>query len=164
MDTVLIRPVAAKDNTALSKIIRDAFSESGAPTPGTVFEDPTTDDLFGLFHTAGSVLWVAEEQDIILGCCGVYPTKGLPEGCAELVKFYLLAAARGRGIGKALFIKSLESAAALHYKDIYLESLPQFTTAVDMYKKLGFKKLEHPLGNSGHTGCSIWMIKSNENQ
>ena len=36
----------------------------------------------------------------ILGCCGVYPTSGLPEQCVELVKFYLPKESRGKGIGK----------------------------------------------------------------
>lgn len=155
----MIRPVEATDNASLAKIIRSAFFDFGAPTKGTVFEDPTTDDLFGLFAGAGAVLWVAATPETLLGCCGIYPTKGLPEGYVEVVKFYLSATARGRGIGRLLLAKSLESAAALHYRGVYLESLPQFDTAVGMYERLGFKRLEHPLGCSGHTGCTIWMAK-----
>jgi len=30
---------------------------------------------------------------------------------------------------------------------------------VGMYQKLGFKNIDKPLGNSGHFGCNIWMIK-----
>ncbi|MBO9619533.1 MAG: GNAT family N-acetyltransferase [Niabella sp.] len=155
----MIRPVEASDNASLAEIIRNAFLDFGAPTKGTVFEDPTTDNLHGLFCAAGAVLWVAVTGETLLGCCGIYPTTGLPDGYAELVKFYLSAAARGKGVGKLLLTKSLEAAAALHYKGIYLESLPQFDTAVGIYERLGFRKLEHPIGNSGHTGCTIWMAK-----
>lgn len=148
-----------KDNKALASIIRNAFLEFNAPTCGTVYEDPTTDNLFELFKNNRSVLFVAEEAQLLLGCCGIYPTEGLPDDCAELVKFYLSATARGKGVGKALFNKCLETADGLEYKQVYLESLPQFSTAVRMYEKLGFKTLDHPLGNSGHSGCNIWMIK-----
>ncbi|MBO9596176.1 MAG: GNAT family N-acetyltransferase [Niabella sp.] len=160
MHTVTIRPVEARDNSQLATIIRAAFLDFGAPTKNTVFEDPTTDHLFELFQTANAVLWVAELDGNLLGCCGIYPTEGLPEGCTELVKFYLSGAARGKGVGKALFLKSLGSASDLNYKAVYLESLPQFATAVGMYEKMGFRKLDHALGNSGHTGCTIWMLKT----
>lgn len=160
MSTVTIRPVQAQDNARIAGIIRAAFLEFGAPTKNTVFEDPTTDHLFELFQTAHALLWVAEQDGELLGCCGIYPTEGLPEGCTELVKFYLSGAARGKGVGKALFLRCLEAASGLNYKEVYLESLPQFATAVGMYEKMGFRKLDHPLGNSGHTGCTIWMLKT----
>ncbi|MBZ4188325.1 GNAT family N-acetyltransferase [Niabella beijingensis] len=159
MSTVFIRPVEEKDNIELATIIRTAFLEFNAPTRGTVFEDPTTDRLSDLFGAPRSVLWVAEAGGQLLGCCGIYPTEGLPEHCAELVKFYLSGAARGKGAGKSLFNKCLESATALGYSQVYLESLPQFNTAVGMYEKLGFRKLDAPMGNSGHCGCNIWMLK-----
>ena len=159
MNTISIRPVNEHDNSRLAAIIRSAFLEFNVPTKNTVFEDPTTDQLFELFQAPNAVLWVAEQDHQLLGCCGIYPTDGLPEGCAELVKFYLSGTAKGKGVGKALFGKCLESAATFGYTEIYLESLPQFATAVGMYEKMGFKKLDHPLGNSGHTGCNIWMLK-----
>jgi len=32
--------------------------------------------------------------------------------------------------------------------------------AQNLYKKVGFKYIDSPLGNTSHTTCSIWMIKS----
>ena len=154
-----IRKVEQTDNEQLAKIIRQAFIEYNAPQHGTVYSDPTTDDLYTLFQTEGAVLWVAILDGKIAGCCGVYPTAGLPEHYAELVKFYLAASARGKGVGKALMQKSITSAIALGYSTLYLESLPQFANAVSIYEKQGFETLDHPLGESGHTSCNIWMIK-----
>ncbi|MDX8338749.1 GNAT family N-acetyltransferase [Draconibacterium sp. IB214405] len=154
-----IRKVKKSDNIFLANIIRAAFEESDAPKQGTVYSDPTTDNLFELFENERSVLWVAENEGEILGCCGIYPTDGLPEGCVELVKFYLLAKARGKGLGTQLMQKSFESAKELGYTEIYIETLPEFDNAVGMYERGGFKKLENPMGDSGHTGCDIWMIK-----
>lgn len=34
----------------------------------------------------------------------IYPTNGLPDGYAELVKLYLSPAARGKGIGNTLML------------------------------------------------------------
>jgi putative acetyltransferase len=94
-----------------------------------------------------------------LGCCGVYPTKGLPIDCAELVKFYLSKDARGKGVGKELMQKCIQSAKEFEYTRLYLESLPHFSRAVRMYEKQGFVRLDQPLGKSEHTACNIWMIK-----
>ena len=113
-----IRKVQKSDNKQLADLIRAAFIEYDAPRQGTVFSDPTTDNLYELFKNEKSVLWVAENGGEILGCCGIYPTDGLPKGCAELVKFYLLAKARGKGLGTVLMEQSIESANGLGYSEI----------------------------------------------
>ena len=154
-----IRKVNKEDNALLAKMIRKVFDEYNAPQKGTVYSDPTTDNLFELFQVEKSLLWVAEIDSEIVGCCGIYPTKGLPKNCVELVKFYLSAKSRGKGIGKILMEKSIESARALGYSELYLESLPEFSKAISIYEKQGFLKLDQPLGESGHTTCNIWMLK-----
>jgi putative acetyltransferase len=155
----IIRQVRKADNSALAKVIREVFLEHDAPRIGTVYSDPTTDNLFELFRTPKSILWVAESNSIILGCCGIYPTEGLAEDYAELVKFYLSQKARGKGTGKKLMERCVSSAKEFGYKKLYLESLSQFSKAVSIYEKQGFRKLSQPLGNSRHSTCNIWMTK-----
>jgi putative acetyltransferase len=154
-----IRPVEKKDNAGLAGMIRSVFVEHDAPRTGTVYSDPTTDNLYRLFQTPKSVLWVAEINDSAIGCCGVYPTKGLPGNCAELVKFYLSRDDRGKGIGKELMDRCIQSAKDFGYSRLYLESLPHFAKAVRMYEQQGFARLDQPLGKSEHTACNIWMIR-----
>ncbi|RNL54191.1 GNAT family N-acetyltransferase [Pedobacter jejuensis] len=155
---LLIRKIEKRDNQELAELIRVVFREFKIDKPGTVYTDPTTDDLFEVFEKEGSAYWLAEEDGVLLGGCGIYPTDGLPDGCVELVKFYLSAAARGKGIGKMLMQKSIESAQQFGYNEMYLESFPELATAIGMYEKAGFKKLESPLGNSGHFACNVWML------
>ena len=154
-----IRKVNKNDNFFIAKMIRKVFVEHNAPQKGTVYSDPTTDNLFELFQVKKSLLWVAEVDGEIVGCCGIYPTIGLPENCVELVKFYISAKSRGKGIGKILMGKSIESARDLGYSELYLESLPKFSNAISIYEKQGFLKLDQPLGKSGHITCNIWMLK-----
>jgi putative acetyltransferase len=154
-----IRPIKKTDNHNIAELIRTVFREFKIDKPGTVYTDPTTDDLFSLFQTPHSAYWIAEENGIILGGCGIFPTKGLPEGCVELVKLYVSSDARGKGIGNMLMQRSIESAKELGYKQLYLESLPELNKAVSMYIKSGFYYLTAPLGNSGHFACNLWMLK-----
>lgn len=156
---VSYRQIREKDNKNIAELIRSVFREFGIDRPGTVYFDPTTDDLFTLFTKPGSIYWIAEEDEIIIGGCGIYSTPGMPEGCAELVKLYLDPAKRGRGIGKELLNKSIDSARLMGYKQVYLESLPELSRALSLYEKAGFRYIPGPLGNSGHFGCNIWMLK-----
>lgn len=155
---IKIRKIKESDNKELATLIRVIFREFKIDKPGTVYTDPTTDHLYDVFKQEGSDYWLAEEDGVILGGCGIYPTAGLPNGCVELVKFYLSADARGKGIGKILMQKSIESAQHYGYNEVYLESFPELSTAIGMYEKAGFKKLDHALGNSGHFACNIWML------
>jgi putative acetyltransferase len=154
-----IRPIEPGDNEALAKVIRTALAEFGANKPGTVYFDPTTDALYELFRTPGSFYYVVTIDEVIVGGCGIFPTENLPKGTCELVKLYLAKEARGTGLGKQLMEISLSWAKENGYTQVYLESMPELAKAVSIYEKVGFKALDHPLGNSGHCGCDIWMLK-----
>lgn len=155
-----IRLIEPKDNLALAAVIRAALTEFGANKPGTVYFDPTTDQLYQLFETLGSVYYVAEKDNQIVGGCGIFPTVGLPDKTCELVKLYLDPSARGTGLGKALMLKAMAWAKENGYNQVYLETMPELSNAVTMYEKLGYNRLTKSLGNSGHDGCSIWMLKT----
>ena len=157
---IIIRKIQQSDNQLLAKIIRSCFHDFSVATKGTVYEDPTTDHLYELFQRDHSALFVAEVEGELCGCCGIFPTAGLPENCAELVKFYMNKDNRGKGLGKKLMEESIAFAKKADYKSIYIESLPEFSTAVSIYEKQGFNYLEKPLGNSGHSGCNLWMLKN----
>ncbi|MFA6469337.1 MAG: GNAT family N-acetyltransferase [Bacteroidota bacterium] len=156
---IVYRHIEQKDNREIADVIRKVFREFKIDMPGTVYTDPTTDNLYTLFRTPGSEYWIAEDNGTIIGGCGIFPTNGLPEGCVELVKFYVAAEYRSKGVGNTLMQKSFESAKALGYTQMYLESFPELNKAVSMYIRNGFSYLPHSLGNSGHFACNIWMVK-----
>jgi putative acetyltransferase len=153
------RKIEKKDNKEIAELIRSVFREFGIARPGTVYFDPTTDDLYNLFQTPNSVYWIADDDGKIIGGCGIYPTENLPEGCGELVKFYLDASYRNKGIGRQLMEKSMESAKQLGFRQLYLESLPELGRAISLYERSGFRFIDHKMGDSGHFGCNIWMMK-----
>lgn len=155
-----IREILPEDNVGLAKMIRSVLTEFGVNRPGTVFTDPTTDHLFELFETPNSKYFVLVDNERIIGGCGIYPTKGLPEGCVELVKLYLDQSTRGTGMGKELMLRSIEAAKEMGYTSVYLETMPELSNAIGLYKKLGFEDLPNALGASGHHACHIWMLKS----
>jgi len=155
-----IRRIEEKDNKAIAHIIRTTLEEFGANHPGTVYYDDSTDALFQMFsQTPGAVYYVAEYKNQLVGGGGIFPTQALPPETCELVKMYLLKEARGLGLGKLLIQKALDFAKAAGYKAVYLETMPELKQALSTYAKFGFEYLDHPLGNSGHFGCELWMLK-----
>jgi putative acetyltransferase len=155
-----IRTIAQKDNPAVAKLIRDTLKEFGAHHPGTVYYDAATDVLFEQFHeTPGAIYYVAVYKNEIVGGGGIFPSNGLPPDTCELVKMYLYPGVRGRGLGKALIQKCIGFAESAGYKKIYLETMPELKQALKTYEKFGFKFLDHPMGNTGHFGCELWMLK-----
>ncbi|MFL5747321.1 MAG: GNAT family N-acetyltransferase [Niastella sp.] len=159
MSPVTIRTIQPADNPALAIIIRNALAEFGANKPGTVYYDATTDALYELFRERGSIYYVAELAGELIGGAGIYPSPGLPDGTCELVKMYLSPAARGKGIGKMLIDKALQFATEAGYRNVYIETMPELRKAMSVYEKFGFRYLDAPMGNTGHFGCEIWMLK-----
>ncbi len=159
MNNVLIRSIQKSDNPALAAIVKNTLAEFGANHPNTVYFDPSTDTLFEVFQKERSAYFVAVLNEEIVGGGGIYPTDGLPSNTCELVKMYLQPHARGTGLGRTLIEKCLAFAKEAGYKNVYLESMPELKAALKMYEKFGWEYLKGPMGNSGHTGCSLWMIR-----
>lgn len=156
---VNVRQIQPADNPVIAKIIRDTLTEFGANHPGTVYFDPTTDALFELFRKEKSVYNIAEVDGKIVGGGGIFPTEGLPVDTCELVKMYLLPEARGTGLGTQLINRCLKQAKDYGFSRVYLETMNELKAALKVYERLGFSFLNGPMGNSGHFGCPLWMIR-----
>jgi putative acetyltransferase len=155
-----IVPIAPEHNAAIAKIIRAGLEEFKANKPGTVYFDASTDSLFELFAAnTKSKYFIALVNGDVVGGAGIFPTEGLPHDTCELVKMYLHKSVRGLGLGKKMIDHCISAAKQEGYNKMYLETLPELSKAVKVYESLGFNYLQQPMGNSGHSGCDIWMIR-----
>lgn len=156
-----IRPIEQSDNRFIAAIIRQCLEEFGANKPGTVYYDATTDALFELFtENPLSAYFIARHDNTIIGGGGIFPSPALPEDTCELVKMYLLPEARGTGTGAALINLCMDTARAKGFKRMYIETMPELKRAISVYEKFGFEYLDGPMGNTGHFGCGVWMLKT----
>jgi putative acetyltransferase len=159
MDTLLVRAIEPTDNKEIASIIRSTFREFGLDRPGTAYFDTALDNMYGNFQVPGSRYLVGCIDGHIAGGGGVYPSPGLDAGTCELVKMYLSPVARGKGLGRRLMEECLSFAGEYSYKQVYIETFPELQKAMSIYEKYGFRYLDGPMGNTGHYGCSIWMLK-----
>jgi putative acetyltransferase len=161
LDKVKIVSISPEHNVAIAAIIRAGLEEFNANKPGTVYFDASTDSLFELFaENKNSKYFIALLEGKVVGGAGIFPTEGLPADTCELVKMYLDKSVRGIGLGRQMIEHCIVAAKEEGFSKMYLETLPELNKAVKVYEAFGFNYLQQPLGNSGHSGCDIWMIKN----
>ena len=70
-----------------------------------------------------------------MGCFGI---RKFTESICELKRMYLKKEFRGLGFGQQLLTKAIEVGRELNYKAMRLDTLPNMTSAIRLYKKVGF--------------------------
>ena len=126
---------------------------------GFSINDPEVDDMYKAYLPEGSEFYVIESDGEVLGCAGIAPLTGGVKDTCELRKMYFLSPLRGTGIGATLLKLCLDRARHLGYQRCYLETLDNMEKARKLYEKHGFRYLDKPMGNTGHTSCGTWMAK-----
>jgi putative acetyltransferase len=158
-----IRLVRQSDNRVLAQVLRDVLIEMNVPEEGTAFADPELDAIYETYSKDNADYWVVCDGDHIMGGAGIAKLRDAPSGYCELQKMYFLPNARGKGLGSQMIQKCLVQAKSYGFSVCYLETMPNMIDAQRLYKKLGFKYIDHPLGNTGHCSCPVWMVKSLRN-
>jgi putative acetyltransferase len=153
MNDFQLRPIAAADDAAVAHVIRTVMPEFGACGPGFAINDPEVDWMSRAYAGPRAAYFVIERDGRVLGGGGIAPLAGGDDGTCELRKMYFLPGARGHGLGERLLRHCLDAARALGYRACYLETLGGMDAAVALYEKLGFVRLERPLGETGHYSC-----------
>ena len=154
-----IRKIEPKDNLKIASVIRNIFEELEAPKVGTAYADPHLNTLFEVYQAENEIYFVVEEDEIILGGCGIGNLMDAEFKICELQKMYLAKEARGKGIAKELMQKCLTFAKQVGYDKCYIETLPFMKDAQKLYVKSGFTYIDGPIGATGHNACDVFMIK-----
>jgi ribosomal protein S18 acetylase RimI-like enzyme len=80
-------------------------------------------------------LWLARGADGIAGCIAL---RSLDRDTAEMKRLYVKPSHRGQGLGLALARHVIETARAMGYATLKLDTLPTMVEAQRMYERLGF--------------------------
>lgn len=88
---------------------------------------------------AGDLFLARDAAGAPLGCVGLRP---LPDdGCCEMKRLFLLPAARGLGLGRALTQAVVAHARTLGYRQLRLDTLAGMTAAQALYGGMGFERI-----------------------
>lgn len=155
-----IRLIEKADNEKIAATIRKVIIEMGAPKVGTAYEDEELEAMFEAYQKDRFIYFVVEHENEVLGGAGIAPLKNGDPSICELQKMYFLKEARGRGLGKQMIQKCIDFAKASNFEQCYIETMPNMQDAQKLYIKTGFEYIDHAMGNTGHSSCPVWMLKS----
>lgn len=133
----LIRDWHNGDRTAAAEVIRSVFAEYGLGwEPAGADRDVLEVEDFYL--ASGGEFWVIENQGQLVGTGAYYPVKR-GENAVEIRKMYLLADARGQGMGKYLLHQLEKAIASRGFGQIWIETASVLVEAVQLYESSGYQ-------------------------
>jgi len=156
---LLIRPIEKQDNAVVADIIRLVMTEFEAVGCGFSIDDAEVEDMYNAYAPERFAFYVVELDGRVLGCGGFGPLTGADEHTCELRKMYFKSELRGLGVGTKLLNLCLTEAATAGFQNCYLETMDNMEQARRLYGRHGFKYLDQPMGNTGHTSCGTWMVR-----
>jgi N-acetylglutamate synthase-like GNAT family acetyltransferase len=86
----------------------------------------------------GGVILCAEQGNTIVGAVALIPSE---HGTVELAKMVVTPEVRGKNIGMMLGEAAIKTAREMGAERVYLESNTTLEAAINMYYKLGFKRI-----------------------
>ena len=124
-----------EDLIAVVAIFREYVASPSASLDFQDFE-PEIAALPGKYAAPDGRLLLVWEGSAVVGCAAL---RRVERNVCEMKRVYIRPAARGKGLGRRLIERILAEAREAGYSRICLDVLPEFRTAHDIYKSLGFR-------------------------
>jgi len=135
-----IAPAKTDDDVAA---VIGLFRDYAAALPVSLAYQDFASELAGLpgkyTPPAGALLLARGSEGAPLGCVALRATQ--LDGHCEMKRLFLVPAARGMGLGKALAEAAIAEARRLGYAELRLDTLPTMQTAQRLYGQLGFRRI-----------------------
>lgn len=156
MSTLEIRPANPADIPALQELFREYARSVGNEICFQTFEKEVA-ALPGAYAPPQGQILVATDTQTLAACVALRPLT--PQIC-EMKRLYVRPAFRNTGLGRNLTDNTLTLAATLGYTALRLDTLPQMTAAIAIYRKLGFLEIPPYADNPASALCFEKLLKS----
>lgn len=132
-----IRGWDVRDRTTVANIIRSVLAEYGLSWEPTG-ADRDVLEVEDYYLATGGEFWVIETQGQLVGTAAYYPIER-GKNAVEIRKMYLLAEARGQGLGRYLLKQLEEAIARSSFEQIWVETASVLKEAVKLYESSGYQ-------------------------
>ena len=156
MNTLEIRPANPADIPALQELFREYARSVGNDICFQTFEREVA-ALPGAYAPPQGQILVATDTQTLAACAALRPLT--PQIC-EMKRLYVRPAFRNTGLGRNLTENTLTLAATLGYTALRLDTLPQMTAAIALYRNLGFLEIPPYADNPASALCFEKLLKS----
>ena len=156
-----IQVESAEGPVALDQVrsLMRAFAAEFGPITAEVFEvqgfTAEVASLPGRYGPPGGCLLLASDGGSPAGCVAL---RDLGGGTCEMKRLYVLPEFRTRGVGRLLVAAVLDRAAHLGYQRMVLDTLPEMTGAIALYRAVGFAFIDSYWGHP--TDAAVFMARS----
>ncbi len=134
-----IRAATNLDRERIERLVFATLAEYNLP-PDPDSTDADLKDIEASYFKRGGLFEVIEDEaGRLLGTVGLYP---LDNETCELRKMYFAKELRGRGIGRQMLERMVESARQRGFRRITLETASVLERAIHLYTRFGFKPFE----------------------
>jgi putative acetyltransferase len=138
LNRICFRSATNEDRERVEQLVFGVLAEYGLkPDPGAT--DSDLQDIEGMYLRRGGMFEIVEAADgTLLGTVGLYPVN---EQTCELRKMYFAHEARGKGLGRYVLERAVESARRLGFRRVTLETASVLEKAIRLYTRFGFRPL-----------------------
>lgn len=136
---VRIEPVRREDELAVARaLVGDYVASLGIDLSFQQIEAELAGLPGAYAPPTGDLLLARDPAGAAIGCVAL---RGLGPARCEMKRLYVTPEGRGTGAGRALAEAVLALAVRLGYREMVLDTLPTLTTAMGLYRRLGFEEI-----------------------